>query len=151
MNRIGSEGAKEIALALYGNSKLKKLALHGNRIGTDPAKMLAAALYHNETLRCLNISANPIGEEAVKSFACVISQKGNLVDLNFDSDLMPPILLNEINSCLKRNSFRSEEREMGVIDVMVEDRQKREMKETANLKRRVSRQNTCEQMDRFFI
>ena len=50
MNRIEGEVSKDIALELYGNSKLTKLALNGNRIGTDPAKMLAAALYHNETL-----------------------------------------------------------------------------------------------------
>ena len=79
---------------LYGNSKITKLALNGNRIGTDPVKMLAAALYHNETLRCINIREKPIGEKALKSFACVISKKGNLVDLNFNSDFMPPVLLN---------------------------------------------------------
>ena len=70
---------------------------------------------------------------------------------------MPPVLLNEINSCLKHNSFRSEEREMGVIDVMVEDRQRREMKETTTLKRGGMQRResmkmiTSEKMDRFFI
>ena len=155
MNRIENEGAKEIALALYTNNKLKKLSLNGNGFGTDPAKMLATALNHNETLRSLNIRANPIGEEAVKSFACVIFQKGNLVDLGFDLDYTPPVLLNEINSCLRHNSFRLEEREMRVLTDRTEYGLERDIKDlTAARKgqmeqKKSKKMSTIEKMDQF--
>ena len=69
---------------------------------------------------------------------------------------MPPVLLNDINSCLKHNSFSLEEREMGVLDVTEEDRQKREMKESTTSKkgrmqRRESMMITSIKIDRFFI
>jgi Ran GTPase-activating protein (RanGAP) involved in mRNA processing and transport len=59
-NRIGDEGATELASMLRANATLTTLDLSGNRIGDEGATELASMLGANTTLAKLNLCSNDI-------------------------------------------------------------------------------------------
>ena len=63
-NRLGSEGAIELAGALQNVRSLIKLDLSWNSIGSEGCIALAGALQHVPSLIKLDLSANDIGSEA---------------------------------------------------------------------------------------
>ena len=68
-SEIGDDGAKELAANFHHCTQLNKLYLSCNEIGVDGAKELAANLHHCTQLNKLDLSHNEIGDDGAKELA----------------------------------------------------------------------------------
>ncbi|CAM4892110.1 unnamed protein product [Rotaria socialis] len=85
-NKIGADGAKQLANALANNKTLTTLNLLFNEIGEDGAKHLADALANNKTLTTLNIAWNKIGNEGAGYLANALDNSKTLTTLDISSN-----------------------------------------------------------------
>lgn len=82
---IDDEGAKLIAAALK-TSKIKSLYLQENKIGPDGAKALAEALYVNKILETLDVRGNKIGVSGAYYFSKALADNVHLPTLYVGDD-----------------------------------------------------------------
>ena len=80
-NKIGDDGAKDLAEALKVNTALTKLYLDGNKIGDNGAKDLAEALKVNTALTELHFISNKIGDDGAKDLAKALKVNTALTEL----------------------------------------------------------------------
>jgi hypothetical protein len=80
-NRIGDNGATELARALAGNATLTELHLNNNTIGDAGATELARALAGNATLTALHLNGNYIGAAGATELARALAANATLTRL----------------------------------------------------------------------
>ena len=68
-DKISDEGATALAIALEGNTTLRKLSLYDNQISDKGATALAQALEGNTTLHQLDLANNKISDEGATALA----------------------------------------------------------------------------------
>jgi hypothetical protein len=83
-NRIGTKGAKALAVALTTNNTLKSLNLWVNHIGTEGAKGLAVVLATNNTLEQLDLHGNSIDDKGVNAFVKAMKENTDLAVLKIN-------------------------------------------------------------------
>jgi hypothetical protein len=81
MNRIASEGAEKLCMALHRNTTLQTLHISSNDLGVEGAAWLAAALAVNSTLKTLSFDYNMIGDEGADRIAEGLSKNIGLSKL----------------------------------------------------------------------
>jgi predicted HTH domain antitoxin len=72
IHEVDSEGAKQLADALLGNTTLTSLDLSYNEIGANGAEALAPALHGLTALTSLNLYDNEIGDDGAEALAPVL-------------------------------------------------------------------------------
>ena len=78
---ISSEGAVELAAALWKNSTLKHLDLDHNPIGVEGASSMSDMLQHNTSLEELYLRDDSVGEEGVHQLMNTIKHNQTLRQL----------------------------------------------------------------------
>ena len=101
--KIGDEGARELAERLKKSTTLTTLHLYGNQIGAEGAKELAEALKMNSTLTTLNLSHNQIGDEGAKELAEALKRNTALATLNLNGNGIGAEGAKELAEALKFN------------------------------------------------
>ena len=102
-NKIGADGARDLAAALAGNATLTHLDLMINSIGDEGASALAAALAGNKTITTLNLGNNYIGDDGARALAAVLAGNKTLTNLDLVGNNIDYAALAPINELIKRN------------------------------------------------
>ena len=77
--RIGDEGAKQLAEALRNNRRLRTLDLWSNDIGPKGAAALAAALAVNNKLDKLYLNENKVGAEGARALVKALASPSTVL------------------------------------------------------------------------
>ncbi|KAL1511220.1 hypothetical protein AB1Y20_006033 [Prymnesium parvum] len=102
-NRIGAEGAKDVAVALKINTTLTSLHLRGNSIGAEGAREVAAALKANTTLTSLLLSDNAIGDVGAREVAAALEANTTLTTLHLSGNRIGDEAARDLAAMLKTN------------------------------------------------
>ena len=103
INQIGDPEAKELALALKENCRLRSLDLSSNQIGAAGAKELALLLKDNRVLTRLELNANQIGDAGAKELALALKENGTLTTLTLRLNKIGDVGAKELALALKGN------------------------------------------------
>jgi Ran GTPase-activating protein (RanGAP) involved in mRNA processing and transport len=103
-NKIGDEGAVQIAAVLKENTALTSLDLRHNHIESKGAIQIAAALKGNTTLTSLNLKKNGIGEEGAMQITSALKENKTLTSLDLGWNGIGDKCAIQIASALKANT-----------------------------------------------
>ncbi|KAI8619149.1 hypothetical protein BC830DRAFT_825542 [Chytriomyces sp. MP71] len=81
-NKLGLQGATEIAEMLSFNGTLKTLIMKGNSLGDKEASLLAEGLRQNSTLQVIDLSYNQIGDLGAHSLGSGLVTNDGIKELN---------------------------------------------------------------------
>ena len=103
-NKITSEGAKLIAVAIKMNNTLQELDISDNNISDDGAAAISDALKSNDMLQILDMSCNNITIEGAKLIADTIKVNKTLQELDISGNNISDDGAAAISDALKSNN-----------------------------------------------